>query len=260
MPPRPASPAVPRAVKLKLLARRLSVSAPKMSVRRHVPWPLRLMAVAAVFVIGAGGALWAWHGLAGDALFDRGARADRVAQLELALAAESAERQRLSALATSADSQLKVERSAGEQLAAQLKSLESENARLKADLTYLETLLPAGASEGVIAIRRFEVQRDAQPGQLRYRALLTQDARADKDFEGALQLLVSTESEGRKSTLTWPAAAAQTPGTIPGLKVSFRRYQRVEGVFEVPAGVAVRSVQLRVLEGDAVRAQQTVMM
>ncbi len=238
----------------------MSVSAPKMSVRRHVPWPLRAAAFAAILVLAAGAAMWAWHGPIEDALVERRSLGARIAQLEQALAAETAEGQRLSALVNATDSKLKVERSAGEQLATQVKTLEVENARLKADLTYLETLLPVGASEGVIAIRRFEVQRAAQGGQLRYRALLTLDARSEKDFEGTLQLLVSTESGGRKATLTVPAATADASGRTEGIKISFRRYQRVEGIFEVPEGVAVKSVQLRVLEGGSLRAQQTVMM
>jgi hypothetical protein len=231
-----------------------------MSVRRHVPWPLRVAALAAVVVVCSGAALWAWKGVIEDASDEHSALTTRIAELERTLAAEITERQRASALANAADSQLKVERSAGEQLATQVKTLETENARLKADLTYLESLLPAGTSEGVIAIRRFEVQRDAQQGQLRYRALLTQDTRSDKDFEGTLQLVVSTESAGRKATITVPEPTTDGTGKSERIRVSFRRYLRVEGLFEVPAGATVKSVQLRVLEDGALRAHQTVMM
>jgi septal ring factor EnvC (AmiA/AmiB activator) len=247
-------------VRLNPFARRLSAGVPKMSVRRHVPWPLRVAVFAAILLLAAGAAIWAWQGPIEDAFFERRSLVARIAELEKALAVETAEGQRLSAQVNATDSRLKVERSAGEQLATQVKTLEVENARLKADLTYLETLLPVGTSEGVIAIRRFEVQRAAQAGQLRYRALLTQDARSEKDFEGTLQLLVSTESGGRKATLTVPESAVDASGRTEGIRISFRRYQRVEGIFEVPEGVSVKSVQLRVLEGGSLRAQQTVMM
>jgi len=257
------------AVKLKLLARRLSVSAP-MTVRRHVPWPLRAAALAAVLVLGAVAALWLWHTLVNDALFERQALREKLAMLEQRLGEQgaererereerqrdSAERQRLAGLLSAADSRLKVEQTAVERLTAQLRTLEVENARLKADLAYLESLLPAGESEGVIAIRRFEVETDAQPGRMRYRALLMQGGRAAGEFEGALQLLVTLESEGQRTVVTVP----DTADGEAEAKVSFRRHQRIEGSFEVPDGATVRSVQLRVLEGNTVRAHQTVVM
>ena len=251
-------------VKLKLLARSLSsVGAPKMTVRRHVPWPLRAASFAALMVLGACAALWLWHTLVSDALFERQALQEKLALVEQRLGVESAERrresaerQRLSALANAADSRLKMEQTAAERLAAQVRTLEVENAGLKADLAYLESLLPAGGSEGVIAVRRFEVQADAQPGRMRYRALLMQGGRSEGDFEGSVQLLVLLESEGRRTTVTVPDPA-DSDGRV---KVSLRRHQRIEGSFEVPAGARVRSVQLRVMEGSAVRAQQTVVL
>ena len=41
------------------------------------------------------------------------------------------------------------------------------------------------------------------------------------------------------------------------MRLTFQRVRRLEGQLDVPAGAVVRSVQLRVLEGNAVRAQQT---
>lgn len=234
-----------------------------MTVRRHVPWPLRAASFAALLIAGAAGALWLWHALVNDALFERQALREQVAALEQRLAAaerqlgaETAERQRLAMLAGGADSRLTVERTAAEQLAAQVRTLVVENAQLKADLAYMESLLPAGESEGVIAIRRFEVQPDGQPGRMRYRALLIQGGRSERDFEGTLQLLVGGEADGNRTVLAVRQSAA---GAEP-IRVSFRRYQRVGGLFDVPPGARVRSVQMRVLEGGAVRAQQTVML
>lgn len=241
-----------------------------MTVRRHVPWPLRAASFAFLLVVGAAGALWLWHALVNDALFERQALREQLMLLEqqraLAeqqreaieqqLAAEIAQRQRLALLATGADSRITVERTAAEKLAAQVRTLVAENAQLKADLAYMESLLPAGESEGVIAIRRFEVRPDGEPGRMRYRALLIQGGRSEREFEGSLQLLVGADVDGNRTALVVrPAVAGENL-----VKVSFRRYQRVEGLFEVPPGARVRSVQMRVLEGSAVRAQQTVML
>ena len=234
-----------------------------MTVRRHVPWPLRAASFAALLVLGASAAIWLWHTLVGDAPFERQALQEQLALVEQRLGVENAQRQReaaelqrLSPLVNAADSRVRIEQTAAERLTAQVRTLEVENARLKSDLAYLESLLPAGESEGVIAVRRLEVEADAQPGRMRYRALLMQGGRSDGDFEVSLQLLVLLESEGRRTILMVP-----DPADGEALaKVSLRRHQRVEGSFEVPAGARVRSVQLRVLEGNTLRAQQTVVL
>jgi len=243
-------------VKLKLLAPLRSVSAPRMTIRRHVPWPLRMAAIVLSVVVGAVGAIGAWQVFLGNAAIERRVLAEQVTSLEARLATESAERRRLEAIANSADSQLVVARTAADRLAREMRSLENENGRLKADLAYLESLLPAGGAEGPVAIRRFEVEPDAAPGQMRYKALLTQGGRAERDFEGSLQLVVSAVANGKASTITWPRQGADAERER--MKVAFRRYRRVEGQFEVPSGATLRSVQLRVIEGGTVRAQETV--
>ncbi|MEK9777216.1 MAG: DUF6776 family protein, partial [Quisquiliibacterium sp.] len=214
-------------MKLKLLLRQLSVSAPRMTVRRHVPWPLRFAAQAALVLMLAGAGVWGWLSLTHDAELQRQALLSRVQDVQAKLAAETAQREQAVALAGAAEARLRVERTALERLAAQVRSLEGENAHLKADLTYLESLLPAGRSEGPIAIRRLEVQPDAKPGHLRYRALLTQDARADKDFEGTFQLVLTLSGPAKANLLTLPSE-----NETLGYRVSFRRFRRVEGIVE----------------------------
>ena len=241
-----------------MLARRFSVSAPRMTVRRHVPWPLRLVASAVLIFIVAGTAVFAWRVLVGDPALERRVLGEQVDELNKRLAAESGERLRLQALANAAASQALVDKTTAERLGAQLRTLEAENAQVKADLAYLESLLPAAGGEGPIAIRRFEVVPDAAPRQMRYKALLMQTARSGRGFEGVLQLVVNTQQGGKRGVITVPPSSGAK--TSQGLPVSFKRYQRVEGMFEVPAGSVVTSVQIRVLEAGAVRAQQTVTM
>jgi hypothetical protein len=242
---------------LKMLAHRLSVSAPKMIVRRHVPWPLRLASIALAVACGAGATIWLWHALFGNAAAEMLSLRLQMISLHQRLDAEAEERQRLSAIVNAGASELKVEQSAAERLVGQLRLIEAENAHLKADLAYLESLLPAaGSGDGSVAIRRFQVEPDAGPNQLRYRALLSIGGRPDKEFNGTVQLLVSTEENGKQASLTWPDQSVDD--VKDGIKIVFKHYQRVEGNFEVPAGAIVKSVQLRVLEHGTVRAQQTV--
>lgn len=232
-----------------------------MTVSRHVPWPARVAVPALLLVLGlAGGALgmrWVMLGELSDALK---LRTELDAEQARAGALEG-ERDRLAAIVNAADGELKVEKTAAERLGAQVADLERENARLQADLAYLERLLPAAAGEGEVAIRGLQVEVDAEAGpdgvarRLRYRALLTQPGKADREFNGALQLVVATAGNGRAGSLTWPQA--DDADARERAKVTFRRFRRVEGSLELPPDVTIRSVQMRVLEAGSVRAQQT---
>ncbi|ODU70078.1 MAG: hypothetical protein ABT05_01810 [Lautropia sp. SCN 66-9] len=232
-----------------------------MTVRRHVPWPARLAALALAAVLGAGlagVAFWWLHPALDGLLTQRRQLNDEMKSLGERLAQESAERSRLEGLASAADSQALVDRAASEQLAQQLKRLEAENAELKSDLAYLESLLQdGGEAKGPIAIRRFEVEPDQASRQMRYRALLTQNGHEVRQFSGSLQLLLTVAGNGRTKTLLLPDEGPTD--ARERMKVSFRRHLRVEGYFPVPAGEVLKSVQLRVLEGGTLRAQQTAM-
>jgi len=239
----------------KLLARRRSVSATRMTVRRHVPWPLRLASLAFVAAIGAAGGMWLWSSVLDTAAAERGRLSAEVARLGERVADESAERERIAAF-VSGDSHLRIDQVAAARREQQIRALEAENAELKSDLAYLESLLPAADAQGPVAIRRFEVEPDAgEPNRMRYRALLMQAGRADRAFSGTLQLLVTTVSQGRTKTLVLPDDGPA--GGRERMKLSFRRLLRVEGHFQVPEGAELASVKLRVLERGALRAEQT---
>lgn len=133
-----------------LMRRRWSVSAPRMTVRRHVPWWQRLgvagLAVGAGMVIALAG--WrAWAG-ADTPLGGRAAAslAEENRALRASLEARDAEVQRLSGIANAAETSIRMERAAAEQLAAQMKALEAENARLRTDVATLQSLASARPS------------------------------------------------------------------------------------------------------------------
>lgn len=230
-----------------------------MAVRRYVPWPVRLLTLALAAAIGAGAGLWLWRALLDHSAASRAQLVAQVDDLRARLAAESEERERLAARLVADDSALRVDEAAADGLAQQLKALEAENAELKSDLAYLESLLPAGDERGPVAVRRFEVRRDGgQAGRMRYRALVMQTGRGERTFTGTLQLAITTAHDGRTATYTLPEAGAAE--VRERMKLSFRRLLRVQGRFDVPPGATVKSVELRVLERGVVRARQAVAM
>lgn len=227
----------------KLLRRRLSVSAPRMIVRSHLPWPLRWAVLAVVLGFSAALALWAFEFGKEIAGLDRNAHRE-LEQLRLEVAGLRAGREQALSIANTADSLVKAERAAQERLAQQVRQLESENQVLQADLGFFEGLLPV-AGEG---LQLRGLQADARvPGQLRYQLLMMQAGRATADFQGRYDLVLSGTLEGRPWTLT-------SAGPKP---LQFRQYARVEGSVDVPPDVVVKAVQARVYDQQgSVRANQ----
>jgi hypothetical protein len=231
----------------KLLRRRLSVSAPRVIIRRHLPWPLR-WAVAAV-VLGFSGAIALWAFELGKDLagLDRHARAE-LGQLRDEVARLRHERDQAQSIAQTADSLLKTERAAQEKLAQQLRQLEAHNLSLQADLGFFERLLPAVASEQAVTVRGLQVEPQL-PGRLRYQLLLMQNGRQPLPFSGRYELTMAGILDGRP----WMQNAT---GGSQALQV--RQYARLEGVLEHPPTAVVKTVQVRVIDGrGAVRATQT---
>ena len=185
-----------------------------------------------------------------------------------------AERDSRSALVAQLENQQRVDRAASEQVQAQLKALENENARLKEDLSFFESLLPTPANAKGVVIRSFRLQalndserenarapRNASdrkagdsPQALRYRLLVQQSGRPERDFIGAVSLTVSLQQGGRPWILQLPDATIPDAGPQP---LAFRHYQRVEGTFELPEGAVVRSVLVKIESNGEVRTQQT---
>lgn len=228
----------------KLLRRRLSVSAPRMIVRSHLPWPLRWAVVALVFGFSAALALWAFEFGKEIAGLDRDAHRELL-QLREEVARLRADNERSRAIADTADALVKAERAAQEKLAQQLRQLEADKQLLQADLGFFEGLMPV-AGEG---LQLRGLQADLRtPGQLRYQLLLMQAGRAGADFNGRYDLILSGTAEGRSWTHT-------VPGDKP---VQFRQYARLEGRVDLPAGVVLKAVQARVFDQQGtLKANQT---
>ena len=229
----------------KLLRRRLSVSAPRMIVRSHLPWPLRWIVLALMLGFSAALALWAFEFGKSIAGLDRDARQE-LDRLRVEAEALRGDLSSARAMAASAESLIKAEQAAQQRLAQQLRQLEAEKHALQADLGFFEGLMPV-SGEG-LQLRGLQADT-SNPGQLRYQLLLMQAGRVSADFRGHYELLISGTSEGRP----WKFTSA---GARP---LQFRQYTRVDGSVDLPAGVVLQTVQARVFDQQgALRASQTV--
>jgi hypothetical protein len=243
-------------MRLKLWMRNMSVSAPRVTVRSSLPWPLRALFGFLVVALAM---------VAGVAVYEYGRdfagpdRRELVAhneQLAEQLRQTAGERDRSSALANSYEGELKVQRAAQEQLAQQVRSLEEENTRLKEDLSFYDSLLPAGKSDKGIVIRSFRLQPDEEAQRMRFRLLIQQSGKAEKDFVGSVQMEVRFTQNGGNFIYELPEADA-TPERTKAFELSFRHYQRLEGAFTLPAGAVAHSVLVRVLAAGETQTQQS---
>lgn len=239
-------------MKWKLFRRKLGVSAQRVTVRTQLPWPLRalLLFIAAAIAAAAGVAIYEY-----GKMFAGPGRRELMLEnqtLQGQLREMKAERDRFQAVATTYESQMKVEHAAQQQLAQQVNALETETAKLREDLSFFESLLPTPSNARGVLIRSFRVQAEGEPNQMRYRLLVQQSGKPDRDFNGEVELQVSFVQDGRPSTLQVPDPA--TPRDA--IELSFRHYQRVEGTFTLPQGAVARSVLVRIVANGQAQTQQ----
>ena len=229
----------------RLLRRRLSVSAPRMIVRSHLPWPLRWAALAVMLGFSAAIALWAFELGRDLAGLDREEKAE-LARVSAELSALQQRHASAQQLADTADSLLKTERAAQERLAQQVRQLESEKQTLEDELGFYERLMPA-SGQG-LQVRGLQAEA-AAAGQLRYQMLLVQHGKGVSEFRGRYELLVSGRLEGKAWQVT-------LPGEQP---LQLRRVTRVTGLIDHPLDAVIKAVEVRVLDTrGAMQASQSV--
>ena len=233
-------------MRLRLLRRRLTISAPRMSVRSALPWPVRWLALAAVFGLSAAVALWAFEFGRSIAGLDTISR-EEVQRLRAEVDRLRDESLQQQAVANTSGSMLVAERTALEQLTARLRQAEAENRALREDLGFFEKLIPANAGGSGIVVRGLQAEMLADT-HLRWQVLLMRHAKNTPEFKGRLELVLAGTRDGKpwSQTLGGEAQALQ-----------LRQYRRLEGIADLPLRAVVKTITARVLEGSAVHASQT---
>lgn len=221
----------------KLLRRRWSVSAPRVTVRSRMPWPLRWLILALMMGGSAALALWTFEFGKEITGLDRDARTELVALREEVDRLRE-EHDRAVSVANTADSLLKAAQATQESLSARVKSLEAENLALTRDLGFFEKLMPSQDNSKPLALRGLQATLD-NPGRLRYQALLMQAVGRSGEVKGRYELMVTGTQDGRPWTQTL---------NKPGQSFEMKQYQRLEGTIDLPAGAVVKQLEIKVLD------------
>lgn len=232
-------------MRLRLLRRRLTISAPRMAVRSALPWPFRWAALAVVFGFCAAIGLWAFEFGKEIAGLDGGLK-EELARLRVEHDRMKQERDQAQSIANTSQTLLTAEKAAQQQLLAQNKQLELDNLSLRDDLGFFEKLIPMTGVEG-IAIRGLQVEA-TQDRRLRWRVLLIQPQKNVAEFRGNLELSFAGLLNGKP----W---AAPLPNGAQAVK--FTQFGRFQGVLDLPPQVVVKSVSAKVLDGSVVKAAQS---
>ena len=175
-------------MRLRLLRRRLTISAPRMMVRSAFPWPIRWALVAVTIGFCSAIGLWAFEfgreiaGIEGGTQAELVRLRERVTALDAELAQTRVQRDEAQSVANTANTLITTEKASSEKILSQLKSLEDENRRLKDDLGFFEKLAPSLGAEGVtIRALQGDIQAD---GKIRWQVLLIQAKKNPAEFSG----------------------------------------------------------------------------
>ena len=245
------------ALKLRRLRNRFGMSAPHVIVRAHVPWYLRL--VVAAILIGLVIIAISWMHDSGRSLagYDRSnAEADFQSERNRADKLQ-AELEQLRSAGSASESSLQIEQTAQLRLSEQVKMLETENGRLREDLAAFESLASGETKSEVIGIHRFQVERDPSSiGVYHYRLLLSAPmSRADREFNGTLQLLMTVQQDGKAAIVN---AAETEPADPKKYQIRFKYFRRVEGLFTVPVNAVLTKLEVRLMQGSNIVASQQI--
>lgn len=234
---------------IRKIKRKFSISAPRLSVRPHVPWYVRWVIILP-FIFAAGVLVW-WAYDSGLELagFHRGLAEKELDELRDRVAILEVGNAKLASQVASYERQGQMDRSAMQETSIQVKSLNEENVRLKEDLSFFQNLPLTAGREAELSIHRLKIDPDVLPGEYHCRLLLVQNVQQrGKEFQGSLQLLVNGEQDGKKVMLQFPQ---ENSPDIAAHQLSFKYYQRIDRVFKLPSDMRIENVQVRVFEKGA---------
>ncbi len=233
-------------MKFRLLRRRLSVSAPRVSVRSALPWPFRWLMAAIVLGFSSALALWAFEFGKDIAGLDRNAKQE-LEQLRGEVSGLRTDLARAQSVSNTSESLLTTEKAAQEQLVMQIRQLEADNLALRSDLGFFERLIP-GSGSGDLSIRGLQVER-LDASQMKWQILMIQAAKNAPDFKGSLEITFSGTLDGKP----WSKSQAPEPQSV-----LIKGYLRLEGLLDVPPQAVVKTVSAKIYQGRDVKTLYTV--
>lgn len=233
-------------LRVKKLRRRFGITAPRVIVRTRLSWHWYTVGAALIALIAFE---TAWLILQRS---ETGSTERELDSLRYQVRELDEELLKLRSTAGTEQNAVQMERATQQQLLNRVKLLESENAALKEDMLLYERLIPTTGDVPSIRLENFRVSPDG-PQHVRYRLLLAfHPTKQVPEFRGRLQFLATYSLGGKQQELLIPAKREDSGE----FQVETRHFLRKEGGFELPAGAKLHAVEVRVFQGDTLKAKR----
>lgn len=227
---------------------------PAILVRTRSPLWWRLICVGgsllAVSVLG----FWTYDAGRRFSGFENSESVRELAILRARVGALSEDTTTLRATADSSASSLQIEKTAQERLARKIGELEAENAHLKQELAFFDSLAEGTPNGAPISINRFDVLPEAESGGYRYRLLVVLQGGKLREFSGTVQLVISYQGQAGPTKIVLPRA--EDPDR-QRFRIHFRHFRRVDGTFRIPQTATLTRVEVRLIQDGTTKASRS---
>jgi hypothetical protein len=243
-------------MKLRRLRSRFGITAARVTVRTHVPWYWQALGIVVAGAVALALAGWVYDAGRRIAGFDHSESSHEINGLRSKVAELEVEVLKLRATSDASESSLQIERTAQQQLTAQVRALEAENTRLKEENAVFERLAQGGGRDTQVTISRLRVFPDGSGGRYRYQFLVSQNGvQRGHEFRGTVQVVASLPDEAPGGMMVFPQPHDPDASRF---EVVFKHFRRIDGAFAMPPGVKPTRIEIRLMQDGAVRAAQTV--
>lgn len=244
---------------LRRVRGRFGMSAPRVTVRAHIPWYFRVLAATMLLIVVILLSSLVYVVGSGYAGFDETVAEEELNSLRSRVETLETEAERLHGIGSGSEASLQIERTAQQKLSEQVKRLEAENGRLREDLAAFENLATGEAKNNAISIHRMQVSPDsAAVGTYRYRFLLAAPvSRPDREFKGWLQFVATVQQGGKIANVN---IFDSTKADSQKYLISFKYFRRVEGGFTLPSDAVLKKLEVRLMQDMSVVTSQQVTM
>ena len=235
---------------------RFGISAPRVGVRRELPWFWKLAILVGGLVLALILSLWGYDAGGRMAGFDSGAANRDLAHLNSEVVRldaglkESLEAQR------AAEGRLQVEMAAIVQITKQLRDLQKENALMREELALFEGLVSRGGGGAeLLSIARASIEPASISGRYRFHVMLVRSPtdRAGKELAGELQFSLRVRRGIVDDMISVPGVGNPSSSFY---QVVMKYLHRAEGEFSLLPESKLLGGEVRFLQGGVVKARQ----
>ena len=248
----------PRFALIRRQLRQLSgITARRVTVRTAWPWYWRALLWTAVLSVSLVLANWLYDTGRRFAGFDSETSGREIHTLRERVATLERELSELRSVSHTADSRLQVEKTTQEELVAQVRVLQRDNAALKDELSLFEGFASGGGGQAIgLSLVRVALDAvDVAAGRYRYRVLLVNRSagRSGAEVRGELQFELQIELNGKNASIRIPGGDHTEAARH---RVTVKHFHRAEGELAVPAGAVLKGGEVRLLQDGQIKARQ----